>query len=65
MHRFADETLVLRMICAGEVDFVHGLHREGFVYVNVLCVVIVFVIAVDLYLCDGNMLCFQIDVSMV
>ncbi len=34
------------MDCAGRPDFAHGLHTEGFVYVNVPCVVIVLVIVV-------------------
>ncbi len=41
------------MDCAGKVDDLHELHTESFVYVNVLCVVIVLVIVVVLYFCDG------------
>jgi hypothetical protein len=38
--------LFVRTDYAGTADFVHGLHTEGFVYVNVLCVVVVLVIVV-------------------
>ncbi len=41
------------MGCAGRADFAHGLRTEGFVYVNALCVVIVLVVVVVLYFCDG------------
>ncbi len=41
------------MDCAGKDNFAHELNAEGFVYVNVLCVVIVLVIVVVLYFCDG------------
>ncbi len=34
------------MDCAGKADFAYGLRTEGFVYVNVLCVVIALLIAV-------------------
>ncbi len=39
------------MDCAGRTDSVNGLRADGFVYVNVLWVVIVLVI-VALYFCD-------------
>ncbi len=45
------------MECAERPDFAHGLHTEGFVYVNVCCVVIVLVIAVVVYLCDRYLKC--------
>ncbi len=38
---------------AENADFEHGLHTDGFVYATVLCAVIVLVIVVVLYFCDG------------
>ncbi len=57
-----------RSLCTGlqtEVDFAHGLHTEGFVHVDVICVAIVLVIVVVLYFCVGYVLCFQIVASAV
>ncbi len=50
--------LILGMDCVGRADFAHGLHMEGFVYENVLCVVIVLVIIVVLCVCVRHVLCF-------
>ncbi len=55
--------IVNELSCAGKADFVHGLHTQGFVYVNVLCVVIVFLIVAVLYFCD-MFLSFLIVVSV-